>query len=416
MLIVLIMRILTWLLMIAEILLALPILYLCLLSVAAVFSEHRRKVAQTKRSNSAATTPASCADFAILVPAHNEESVIEMVLESLSRLNYRKDCYTVYVVADNCSDRTAELVREHGREHNRVQVYERVDAVKRGKGYALNWMLQRLAEDKLQHDAYIILDADSVVKPDFLLSMNRELARGGQALQACNTVLNVTDSPGTALRWLALTLVNHVRSLGRTRLGGSSTLNGNGMCLSHALLTRYPWQAFGQAEDYQYYLTIVEHGERVVYVPDAVVRSQMPATFAQMRTQDIRWESSSGSQSTWHAVGTLLKAGLQQRDYVRIEAVAELLTPPLSLLVSWCMLTFVLSLFIRPWSGLLISTLLVGGLLCYIGTAFYLLRPPQAVYKALLHAPGFVLWKLWVYFVLKRSRKHAGEWVRTSRA
>ncbi|MEO8970497.1 MAG: glycosyltransferase, partial [Ktedonobacteraceae bacterium] len=250
----------------------------------------------------------------------------------------------------------------------------------------------------------------------FLLSMNRELLRGGQALQACNTVLNVTESPGTALRWLALTLVNHVRSLGRTCLGGSSTLNGNGMCLSHALLARYPWQAFGQAEDYQYYLTIVEHGERVLYVPDAVVRSQMPATFAQMRTQDIRWESSSGSQSTWHAVGTLLKAGLKYRDFVRIEAVAELLTPPLSLLVSWCMLTFVFSFFIWHWAGLLMSTLLVVGLLCYIGTAFYLLRPPQTVYKALLHAPGFIIWKLWVYFVLKRSRKHAGEWVRTSRA
>lgn len=412
----LILRILTWLLMIAEILLALPILYLCVLSAAAIYSERRRKVAQTKRSSSMTTTSASCADFAILVPAHNEEIVIGTVLESLSALNYRKDCYTVYVVADNCSDRTAALVREHGREHKGVLVYERVDPVKRGKGYALNWMLQRLAEDELQHDAYIILDADSVVEPDFLLSMDRELARGGQALQACNTVLNVTELPGTALRWLALTLVNHVRSLGRTRLGGSSTLNGNGMCLSHALLARYPWQAFGQAEDYQYYLTIVEHGERVVYVPDAVVRSQMPATFAQMRTQDIRWESSSGSQSTWHAVGTLLKAGLKRRDFVRIEAVAELLTPPLSLLVSFCLLTFVSSFFIWHWSGLLISTLLVGGLLCYIGTAFYLLHPPQAVYKALLHAPGFVLWKLWVYLVLKRSKKHTGEWVRTSRA
>lgn len=409
----LIMRILSWLLMIAEILLALPILYLCMLSAAAMYSERKRKVAQTRNP---IAPSASHTDFAILVPAHNEETVIGTILASLTGLNYPTDCFAVYVVADNCSDRTAELVREHSREHQRVHVYERVDPVKRGKGYALNWMLQRLAEDNLHYDACIILDADSIVEPDFLLSMNRELARGGQALQACNTVLNVTDSPGTALRWLALTLVNHVRSLGRTSLGGSSTLNGNGMCLSHALLARYPWQAFGQAEDYQYYLMIVEQGERVAYVPDAVVRSQMPATFAQMRTQDIRWESSSGSQSTWHAVALLLKAGLKQRDFVRIEAVAELLTPPLSLLVSWCMLTFVFSLVLLTGSGLLVSTLLVGGLLFYIGTAFYLLRPTQAVYTALLHAPGFVLWKLWVYFVLKRSKKHVGEWVRTSRA
>src|SRR5204863_4035203 len=140
---------------------------------------------------------------------------------------------------------------------------------------ALNWLWQKLEEDTLIHDAYIILDADSVVVPTFLQSMAKELARGGRALQACNTVLNVTASPSTALRWVALTLVNHVRSLGRNGLGASSTLNGNGMCLSRALLMDYPWQSSSLSEDYQYYLTLIEHGERVRYVPEAVVRSQM---------------------------------------------------------------------------------------------------------------------------------------------
>ncbi len=118
----------------------------------------------------------------------------------------------------------------------------------------------------------------------FLHVFDRELVRGAKALQACNTVLNVTESPSTALRWVALTLVNHVRPLGRNGLGCSATLTGNGMCLSHEILQRYPWQAFGIAEDYQYYLTLVQHGVRVSYVPEAIVRSQMPVTFQQMRT------------------------------------------------------------------------------------------------------------------------------------
>jgi cellulose synthase/poly-beta-1,6-N-acetylglucosamine synthase-like glycosyltransferase len=106
--------------------------------------------------------------------------------------------------------------------------------------------------------------------------MARELHKGVQALQACYTVLNITESSSTALCWVALTLMNHVRPLGRNGLWGSSTLNGNGMCLTHDLLQRHPWQAFSLAEDYEYYLTLIEHGERVRYVPEAVVRSQMP--------------------------------------------------------------------------------------------------------------------------------------------
>jgi cellulose synthase/poly-beta-1,6-N-acetylglucosamine synthase-like glycosyltransferase len=180
-------------------------------------------------------------------------------------------------------------------------------------------------------------------------------------------------------------------------------------------LLRHPWQAFSLTEDYQYYLTLVQDGERIGYVPEAVVRSQMPTTFTQMRSQDIRWESSEGGQTAWHSALKLLEAGLRYRDFRRIEAIAELLTPPLSLLVSWCLLTLIVSLLLWSWPGLIFSLILIGGLLAYIGTALYLLRPPRTVYIALLHSPGFIIWKLWVYFVLRRSKKHTGEWVRTSR-
>ena len=71
-------------------------------------------------------------------------------------------------------------------------------------------------------------------------------------------------------------------------------------------------------------------------MPEAIVRSEMPATFVQMRTQDIRWEASQGSQSTGRTARSLLKAGIRHKDFVRIEAIAELLTPPLSYLVSSC--------------------------------------------------------------------------------
>src|SRR5438552_4217462 len=119
---------------------------------------------------------------------------------------YPEDRYSVYVVADNCTDSTAHLARSYAS----VSVYERFDEHKRGKGFALNWIIQQIAETGLSYDAYIIIDADSVVSPNFLQSMAREFTRGARALQGCYTVMNASDSTSTALRWLALTLMNHV--------------------------------------------------------------------------------------------------------------------------------------------------------------------------------------------------------------
>jgi cellulose synthase/poly-beta-1,6-N-acetylglucosamine synthase-like glycosyltransferase len=391
-----------------EALIAGPVVYLYVISISAIVTQKKR---QTQTAQFSDTAEPMCSTFAILIPAHNEQDILGTLLDSLADLDYPKDKYAVHIVADNCTDSTANVARATGWVH----VHERFDKIKRGKGYALNWLLHELEENQLSYDAYVVLDADSVVIPTFLQSMARELAQGAQAMQACNTVLNISDSPSTALRFVALTLVNHVRPLGRNGLGASSNLSGNGMCLSRPLLLRYPWQAYSLSEDYQYYLTLVRHGERVRYVPEAIVRSQMPTTFAQMRTQDVRWESSEGGQKTWWVALQLLESGLRSRDFARIEAVAELLTPPLSFLVCCCLLAFIASLLLRSLPGLLLSLILVGGLMFYIGTALYLVRPPRKVYIAFLHAPGFMIWKLWVYFVLRRSKKHTNEWIRTNR-
>ncbi len=397
---------LRWLLFGIEGVIALPILYLCIVSVSAVLTAKKGK-----NEREASFPPSQHTNFAILIPAHNEIAVLEKLLTSLAALDYPEDHFAVYVVADNCTDTTAKLARAT----DRVNVYERFDQERRGKGFALNWLMQRLDEDGLIYDAYVVLDADSVVIPAFLQVMNKGLMRGAQALQANNNVLNITDSPSTALRWIAMTLMNHVRPLGRNGIGCSSTLTGNGMCLSRSLLTRYPWQSYSLAEDYQYYLSLMQHGVKVLYMPDAIVRSEMPTTFAQMRTQDIRWESPDNSQPSWKTAWNLLKAGVRNRDIVRIEAIAELLTPPLSYLVGSCLLALVGSLLLWSLPNLVLSLVITCGLLCYFGTAFYLLRPPRTVFFALLHAPGFMLWKLWVILVVRRSKKHAVEWVRTSR-
>jgi len=397
---------LRWVVLAAELALALPIIYLSAITIAALATDMRRR----RRMSVARSLPTPTPTFAFLVPAHNEETLLGTLLASLTRQEYPHDRYAVCVVADNCSDDTATVARTAG-----AQVFERRDTTRRGKGYALSWILAQLDARGMCYDAYVVIDADSVVAPDFLRAMAAELARGARACQANNTVLNTLEAPSAALRWLAMTLMNHVRPLGRNGIGGSSNLSGNGMCLSRGLLERYPWRAFGLVEDYQYYLDIVAHGERVRYVPEAVVRSHMPTSFRQMRTQDVRWESGSPEASPARVALRLLRAGLRTRSVTPIDAAAELLVPPLSTLLAALLATLAAVAVIGAPIERGLALGLVAGFSLYIGSAFWMLRPGRAIYRALLYAPGYMAWKLWVQLVLRRSKRHTAEWVRTTR-
>jgi hypothetical protein len=403
-------QVLRWLLLVVQVLLALPITYLCVVALAAMLAHHRlsRRVVAPRLGAS----PASRPTFAILVPAHDEEVVIGTLLQSLAELAYPRDRFAVHLVADNCTDRTVQIARATGR----VRVHERNDTTKRGKGYALDWLMRRLDAEHATYDAYVVLDADSVVEPIFLDAFADQLAGGALALQAHNTVLNVGESPSTVIRWIALTLMNYVRPLGRNALHASSTLTGNGMCLTRALLARHPWQAYGLAEDYQYYLSVVADGIRVRFVPRAVVRSHMPPTFGEMRTQDVRWEAADPSAGSWRNARRLVASGVKHRDLARIEAAAEVLAPPLSLMVAACALSLALSVALLSPLNLLASAWLWVALITYVASALYIVRPPRGAYRALLFAPAFMAWKLWVFVVLRRSKQHTGAWVRTSRS
>jgi len=402
---------LRWLLLATEIALAVPVAYLVVVTLSALLAA-RRRARSLPADPLAGADPARLPRIAVLVPAHDEELLIGRLLDSLARLTYPRARHAVYVVADNCADRTAEIACATGWAH----VYERHDTARRGKGYALQDLLSRLEMAGQTYDAYVVVDADAVVDAHYLDHLAAAILRGARALQGQNTVLNTLDAPSTVLRWLALTLMNHVRPLGRNGLGASATLTGNGMCLTRDLLLAHPWQAHGATEDYQYYLTLVQAGERIRYVPEAVVRSEMPTTFAQMRTQDVRWESQAPEQRRAGAAWALLADALRQRDPVRLDALLELIAPPLSPLVASVVACAIAGALLRAPLAFAGGALLCAGVACYVGSALYLLRPPPAAYRALLHAPRFIAWKLWVLLALRRKHSRSGAWVRTTRA
>lgn len=388
-------------------LLTLLVGYLVILTIAAWWAPKRTPL------------PAGAAThrFVLLVPAHNEEQLLPTLLANINQLDYPRHLFTVVVVADNCTDQTAALARAAG-----AMVYERFDRVQIGKGYALQWLLAQLHADNITFDAAVILDADSVVSPNFLEVMAAHLTKGARAIQAHYAVLNPHRTWVMSLRAAALALIHYVRPLGRTVLGASVGLKGNGMVFHRTLLAEHQWSA-SVTEDIEYHMSLVLTGERVYFAPDATVWAEMPGTLQGSHTQNVRWEQGR-FQLARQYVPPLLQAAISSRTpnvssrYLLFDSIMEHLIPPLSMLtgltVMYWLLAWLPLIGAGTWHLLLLATLLLLGQVGYIMGGLILARTPVHTFLALAYAPVFVWWKIRLLLRMATSVEKQG-WVRTAR-
>lgn len=347
--------------------------------------------------------------FALLVPAHNEELLLPRLLRSIAQLDYPRDRYDIHVVADNCTDATAAVATDGG-----ALAHVRVDAQERGKGYALRWLLRTLATRGQSYDAYVIVDADSVVSTNLLAVFDAHLAHGDRAMQSYYGVLNHEESWPSALRYVALTLFNGLRPRGRDALGLSAGLRGNGMCLAESVLEQFGWDAFTLAEDAEYHLVLVGAGVRVAYAGEASVLAEMPTTLRQSRSQNVRWER--GRLQLLRAYGPpLLTAALRRRSAMRLEALVEGLVPPFSVLMGLSGMIFALTAVLRLRAAWRLSTLVLLGQIGYTLTGLRLAGAGRRAYLALLTAPIYIAWKVWIYMIAALGLRGESTWVRTER-
>src|SRR5438477_17216 len=185
------------------------------------------------------------------------------------------------------------------------------------------------ASPRHRFDAFVILDADSVVSRNFLRSMDARLASGAQVIQAHYSVLNADEGSVAGLRSAALAAVHYLRPLGRAALGLSCGLKGNGMCFAASVIDRFGWDWYTLAEDVEFHLTLVRAGIRVDFAPEASVMADMPVSLGQAVSQNQRWERGRLQLVREHVPALLLDA-LRRRSFVRLDAAVEQLIPVLS--------------------------------------------------------------------------------------
>lgn len=377
--------------------------YLALLSMLALRSRSWRNLPTARLRT-----------FAIVIPAHDEELVIEKTLKSALSINYPKDLFDVAVIADNCSDHTADIARSTG-----AIVYERFNQAEKGKGYALRWCFDRLLSSEKNYDAVLVVDADSQVSANTLYILNAHLSKGAKAVQIADIVAPRLRSWNSEIVRLAFTLFNVARPLGKERIGCSAGLRGNGMCISAGTLRRIPWKAFSLTEDLEYGLILLLHDINVAFAPEATVVTIMPDKLRNSETQRARWEAGRFPIVRIFAP-KLLSAGFRKRTWRYFDALIDLVMLPFVNLMMICLLMIFVHciLLIIGWEktpgSLWIWITVFGCGIIHVLMGLQSIRADRSLYKALLYVPMYAMWKIKLYLKLI-IRGGPDEWLRTKR-
>lgn len=354
-----------------------------------------------------------CHTFAIVIPAHNEEHTVQLALDACSRLDYARDKMTVYVLADNCTDQTAEISRQHG-----AVCLARHDTERNGKGFALEWALPRVLADG--RDAVLILDADCTIDAHALRVFDQCLKAGDKVLQTNFIVANPDDSAISYVLAVGGFVANVLFHAPKSVLGMPILLIGSGMVLHREILLRFPWRAQSLCEDTEYSLLLHEYGIRSRFVSSVCVTSDSPVNRQQMAVQRRRWIRGE-MHAAWRHGLRLIWKGLKNRRIGLVDAgfTSAIVSRPLVL--AQLFLTVLLALLCQ-W---LAPSAVSNGVVLIVGTviAMYALYAATGVCLFglnarricfLLQSPLVIL----EYFTIAATamlRFRSGNWDRTPR-
>ncbi|PJO44493.1 glycosyltransferase family 2 protein [Lysinibacillus xylanilyticus] len=231
--------------------------------------------------------------FLFLVPAHNEEAVIGPTIESLISQNYSPELYDIVVIADNCTDRTVEIIQSYERAHAFINTSAPDEP--RGKPHAIakyvstnNWR---------EYDYIAFIDADNIVDKNYLREMNSQLVarpewtviQGYLGIKNIATSITATGYAGTYF------IVNRAIQYANHRLGWNAAIGGTGFVLNTNYLAEKGWNPRSYTEDFELQVELSIAGEKSGWNYFAIVYDEKPNSFVASHHQRTRW-----SQGHWY--------------------------------------------------------------------------------------------------------------------
>ena len=276
----------------------------------------------------------------------------------------------------------------------------------------MRWLLDGLTH-RDDIDAFVFVDADTVVEANFLTVADQRMQQGEHLLQASYRVLDAGSHPLISLRALAFALFHDLRGRGKSFFGLSTGLWGNGMVLSGGIVQRIPWQSFSAVEDAEQHIKVLLAGNKVAFMGETHVYGHMPASFASARKQQTRWEG--GRLTLARRYGPrMLAASMRRRSPAIAAALLELVMPPLSVLAMGAAGGLVIAFLIGGQLAYLLASLAMAGLGAYVICGFLEARLAPKAYASLLYAPLYIGWKVWLFAEQIIVRREPA-WTKTAR-
>ncbi len=225
----------------------------------------------------------------IVIAAKDESKVIGNLIDSIHNTTYDADLVNIFVVADNCTDNTAEVCKEKG-----CFVFERQDKEHIGKGYALNFLFNELHTNEkykgMLPDAYIIMDADNIMDKNFITEINKVYDAGYEMITSYRNSTNFGDN------WISsgygYWFLHESRHLNNSRMlmGHTSTILGTGFLISQKLVKEFNnWDFHMLTEDVESTMEYACRGGKIGYCHTAKFYDEQPTKFKQSWKQRERW-------------------------------------------------------------------------------------------------------------------------------
>ena len=225
--------------------------------------------------------------FAVLISARNEENVIATLVNSIHHQDYPQELIDIYVIADNCTDGTAEQAKKAG-----AMVFVRNDMKKLGKGYALDFAFNKIADEKGKdfYDGYFVFDADNILDTNYISAMNRTFSDGYRIITSYRNSTNYGTNwitAGYALWYIRESkFLNYPRML----LNSGCAISGTGFLIHKDIVNEQGgWKYFLLTEDIEFSIANSIAGEKIAFCSDAIFYDEQPQTFRQSWTQRLRW-------------------------------------------------------------------------------------------------------------------------------
>jgi len=316
--------------------------------------------------------------FALLILAHDESVVIRDTVAAANQALTAGD--TLFVVADNCSDDTVAKAQNAG-----ARVIVRNTGAANGKGEALEWFLSQYSDELLNYFMVVILDADSMISPDFIRIINSNVSEESQALQCFVYPLYENKAPIGKLAAFSELLDQYLSDNIRTALGWPVRLRGTGMVIKPEVLIKMGNRLQTKVEDIALSLLLTARGIRIQRINDAIVFDPKPRTSDTAARQRARW-----FRGQWQAMWQYRQEVV--RVLVKGPAGWSLLSS-LFLKPKWLVLTTSLLLALTlshwPWLSLFFGIHFILGVL-YVFLGLSLIPDRKLFMRAMFHAPAYV--------------------------